>query len=32
LWGYFGQTGIVAAPVTYEADGEQHVGVNVNAG
>ena len=27
LWDFFAQTGIVAAPVTYEIDGEQYVTV-----
>ncbi len=27
LWSYFGQSGIVAAPITYELDGEQYVAV-----
>ncbi|MDH3362316.1 MAG: PQQ-dependent dehydrogenase, methanol/ethanol family [Gammaproteobacteria bacterium] len=27
LWTFFGQTGIVAAPVSYEIDGEQYVAV-----
>jgi PQQ-dependent dehydrogenase (methanol/ethanol family) len=27
LWDFFAQTGIVAAPVTYEVDGEQYVTV-----
>ncbi|NNE41295.1 MAG: PQQ-dependent dehydrogenase, methanol/ethanol family [Marinicaulis sp.] len=32
LWGYPTQTGVVAAPVTYEIDGEQYVAVAVGWG
>jgi quinohemoprotein ethanol dehydrogenase len=32
LWDFYAQTGIVAAPVTYEAEGEQYVTVNVGWG
>ncbi|MFZ1105262.1 MAG: PQQ-dependent dehydrogenase, methanol/ethanol family, partial [Hyphomicrobiaceae bacterium] len=32
LWDFYAQTGIVAAPVTYEVDGEQYVTVNVGWG
>jgi mono/diheme cytochrome c family protein len=32
LWEFYAQTGIVAAPVTYEVDGEQYVTVNVGWG
>ena len=32
LWEHFAQTGIIAAPVTYEVDGEQYVTVNAGWG
>jgi quinohemoprotein ethanol dehydrogenase len=32
LWEFFAQTGILAAPVTYEVDGEQYVTVNAGWG
>jgi quinohemoprotein ethanol dehydrogenase len=32
LWDFATQTGVVAAPVTYEVDGEQYVSVNVGWG
>jgi quinohemoprotein ethanol dehydrogenase len=32
LWEFYGQTGITAAPVTYEVDGEQYVTVSVGWG
>jgi PQQ-dependent dehydrogenase (methanol/ethanol family) len=32
LWDFFGQTGILAGPVTYEVDGEQYVTVNAGWG
>jgi PQQ-dependent dehydrogenase (methanol/ethanol family) len=32
LWETFAQTGIIAAPVTYEVDGEQYVTVNAGWG
>ena len=32
LWDFYAQTGIIAAPVTYEVDGEQYVTVNAGWG
>jgi PQQ-dependent dehydrogenase (methanol/ethanol family) len=32
LWEAFAQTGIIAAPITYEVDGEQYVTVNAGWG
>ena len=32
LWDFHAQTGIIAAPVTYEVDGEQYVTVNAGWG
>src|SRR5262249_14632857 len=32
LWHTFAQTGIIAAPITYEVDGEQYVTVNAGWG
>lgn len=32
LWDFATQTGVVAAPMTYEVDGEQYVSVNVGWG
>ena len=32
LWSFFCQTGVMAAPVTYEVDGEQYVAVAVGWG
>lgn len=32
VWDYFTQTGIVAAPITYEIDGEQYVAVAAGYG
>lgn len=32
LWESFAQTGIIAAPITYEVDGEQYVTVNTGWG